>query len=248
MKILVCISHVPDTTSKINFINGDSEFDTNGVQYVINPNDEFGLTRAIWFQEQQGANVTVVNVGTAETEPTLRKALAIGANEAIRVNAPATDGFFVAKQLAEVIKTGNYDLVICGKESLDYNGGMVPGMLSALLGYNFVNSCTELTVEGTSAKASREIDGGKELLSTTLPLIVGGQKGLVEEKDLRIPNMRGIMTARTKVLTVLEPIEASVETKAVKFEKPAPKSAVKLFAADDLDALINALHNEAKVI
>lgn len=248
MKILVCISHVPDTTSKINFVNDDTEFDTNGVQYVINPNDEFGLTRAIWFQEQQAATVTVVNVGTSETEPTLRKALAIGANDAIRVNAAATDGFFVAKQLAEVVKTGNYDLIICGKESLDYNGGMVPGMLAGLLGYNFVNSCTELTIDGISAKASREIDGGKEKVSTTLPLIVGGQKGLVEEKDLRIPNMRGIMTARTKVLTVLEPVTASIETKAVKFEKPAPRSAVKLFAADDLDGLINALHNEAKVI
>ena len=165
MKILVCISHVPDTTSKINFTNGDSEFDTNGVQFVINPNDEFGLTRAIWFQEQQGATVTVVNVGNADTEPTLRKALAIGANEAIRVNAVATDGFFVAKQLAEVVKAGNYDLVICGKESLDYNGGMVPGMLAGLLNYNFVNSCIELTVDGNDAKASREIDGGKELIA-----------------------------------------------------------------------------------
>lgn len=248
MKILVCISHVPDTTSKINFTNGDSEFDTNGVQFVINPNDEFGLTRAIWFQEQQGANVTVVNVGAPDTEPTLRKALAIGANEAIRVNANPTEGFFVAKQLAEVIKNGGYDLVIAGKESLDYNGGMVPGMLAGLLGYNFVNSCIELTVDGTSAKASREIDGGKEIVSTSLPLIIGAQKGLVEEKDLRIPNMRGIMTARTKVLTVLEPVSANIETKAVKFEKPAPKSAVKLFSADDLDGLISALHNEAKVI
>ncbi|WP_298221601.1 electron transfer flavoprotein subunit beta/FixA family protein [Flavobacterium sp.] len=248
MKILVCISHVPDTTSKINFTNGDSEFDTNGVQFVINPNDEFGLTRAIWFQEQQGANVTVVNVGGPDTEPTLRKALAIGANEAIRVNANPTDGFFVAKQLAEVIKNGGYDLIIAGKESLDYNGGMVPGMLAGLLGYNFVNSCIEVKVDGTSATASREIDGGKEIVSTSLPLIIGGQKGLVEEKDLRIPNMRGIMTARTKVLTVLEPVAANTETKAVKFEKPAPKSAVKLFSADDLDGLVNALHNEAKVI
>ncbi len=248
MKILVCISHVPDTTSKINFIDNDSQFDTNGVQYVINPNDEFGLTRAIWFQEQQGANVTVVNVGGPETEPTLRKALAIGANEAIRVNATAIDGFYVAKQLAEVIKTGNYDLVIAGKESLDYNGGMVPGMIAGLLGYNFVNSCTELTIDGSSAKASREIDGGKELVSTSLPLIIGGQKGLVEEKDLRIPNMRGIMTARTKALTVLEPVAANAETKAIKFEKPAPKSAVKLINADNLDELINLLHNEAKVI
>lgn len=248
MKILVCISHVPDTTSKINFTDNDTIFDTNGVSYVINPNDEFGLTRAIWFQEQQGANVTVVNVGGPETEPTLRKALAIGANEAIRVNAQATDGFFVAKQLAEVIKNGGYDLVIAGKESLDYNGGMVPGMLAGLLSYNFLNSCTELTIDGNNAIASREIDGGKETVATTLPLIIGGQKGLVEEKDLRIPNMRGIMTARTKVLTVLEPIAANAETKAIKFEKPAAKSAVKLVSADNLDELINLLHNEAKVI
>jgi len=248
MKILVCISHVPDTTSKINFTNGDSQFDTNGVSFVINPNDEFGLTRAIWFQEQQGANVTVVNVGGPETEPTLRKALAIGANDAIRVNANPTDSFFVAKQLAEVIKNGGYDLVIAGKESLDYNGGMVPGMIAGILGSNFLNSCTEITVDGTNVKAIREIDGGRETISTTLPLIIGGQKGLVEEKDLRIPNMRGIMTARTKPLVVVEAVDASINTKAVKFEKPAPKSAVKLVAADNLDELINLLHNEAKVI
>ena len=248
MKILVCISHVPDTTSKINFTNGDAEFDTNGVQYVINPNDEFGLTRAIWFQEQQGANVTVVNVGGPDTEPTLRKALAIGANEAIRVNANPTDGFFVATQLAEVIRNGGYDLVIAGKESLDYNGGMVPGMIAALTGANFVNGCIGLTVEGNNVKAVREIDGGKETVSASLPLIIGGQKGLVEEKDLRIPNMRGIMTARTKALQVLEPVSADNKTKAVKFEKPAPKSAVKLFTVDNLDGLVEALHSEAKVI
>ena len=248
MKILVCISHVPDTTSRINFINNDSQFDTLGVQFVINPNDEFGLTRAIWFQEQQAALVTVVCVGGVETEPTLRKALAIGANDAIRVNANPTDGFFVAKQLAEVIKNGGYDIVIAGKESLDYNGGMVPGMIAGILGYNFINSCIDLVVDGTNVTAVREIDGGKETLSTTLPIIIGGQKGLVEEKDIRIPNMRGIMTAKTKVLTVVEPVDASVNTKAVKFEKPASKSAVKLIAADDIDELISLLHNEAKVI
>ncbi len=248
MKILVCISHVPDTTSKINFTNDDSQFDTNGVQFVINPNDEFGLTRAIWFQEQQGATITVVNVGGPETEPTLRKALAIGANDAIRINANPTDSFFVAKQLAEVIKNGGYDIIIAGKESLDYNGGMVPGMIAGILGYNFLNSCTDLIVEGTNVKAIREIDGGKETISTTLPIIIGGQKGLVEEKDLRIPNMRGIMTARSKTLTVVEPVDASINTKAVKFEKPAPKSAVKLISADNIDELINLLHNEAKVI
>lgn len=239
---------MPDTTSKINFTNGDTEFDTNGVQFVINPNDEFGLTKAVHFKEQQAATVTVVNVGLADSEATLRKALAIGADDAIRVNANATDGMFVAKQLAEVAKQGNYDLIIAGKESLDYNGGMVPGMLSALLDYNFVNSCIGLSVDGNNATAQREIDGGKETLSATLPLIVGGQKGLVEEKDLRIPNMRGIMQARTKVITVLEPTNNETATKAIKFEKPAAKSAVKLISADNLDELVNLLHNEAKVI
>lgn len=248
MKILVCISHVPDTTSKINFTNNDTEFDTNGVQFVINPNDEFGLTKAVILKEQQGASVTVVNVGGTDAEATLRKALAIGADEAIRINANPTDGMFVAKQLAEAVKQGGYDLIIAGKESLDYNGGMVPGMLAGILNYNFVNSCTGLEIDGSNAKVIREIDGGKETLSTSLPLIIGGQKGLVEEKDLRIPNMRGIMMARSKALTVNEPTNDNNATKAVKFEKPAPKSAVKLVSADNLDELVNLLHNEAKVI
>lgn len=156
--------------------------------------------------------------------------------------------FFVAKQLAQVIQTGGYDLIIAGKESLDYNGGMVPGMIASLLDYNFINSCVGLTVDGASATASREIDGGKEILSSSLPLIIGGQKGLVEEKDLKIPNMRGIMTARTKALTILEPVHADAKTKSIQFEKPAAKSAVKLVDADNLDELINLLHNEAKVI
>ena len=248
MKILVCISHVPDTTSKINFSDGDTKFDTNGVQFVINPNDEFGLTRAMWFKEKQGANVTVVNVGGVETEPTLRKALAIGADAAIRVNTVATDGFSVAKQLAHVVKEGGYDLIIAGRESIDYNGGMVPGMIAGLTNSNFVNNCINLEIDGTSVKAVREIDGGKETVSTALPLVIGGQKGLVEESDLRIPNMRGIMMARQKPLTVLEPVDASNETSSLKFEKPAPKGAVKLVSADNLDELISLLHNEAKVI
>jgi|SRR5690606_12048757 electron transfer flavoprotein beta subunit len=248
MKILVCISHVPDTTSKINFTDGDTKFDTNGVQYVINPNDEFGLTRAMWFKEKQGATVDVVNVGGADTEPTLRKALAIGADSAIRVNTPATDGFAVAKQLANVVKSGGYDLVIAGRESIDYNGGMVPGMLAELTGANFVTNCISLEVDGTKAKAVREIDGGKETVSTSLPLVIGGQKGLVEESDLRIPNMRGIMMARQKPLTIVEPVDATKETASVKFEKPAPKGSVKLVAADNLDELVSLLHNEAKVI
>ncbi|MBK5213581.1 MAG: electron transfer flavoprotein subunit beta/FixA family protein [Flavobacteriaceae bacterium] len=246
MKILVCISHVPDTTSKINFTDGDTKFDTNGVQFVINPNDEFGLTRAMWFKEKQSATVHVINVGGPETEPTLRKALAIGADEAIRVNTPATDGFSVAKQLANVAKDGGYDLIICGRESIDYNGGMVPGMLAKLIGVNFVNTCIGLEVEGDKAIAIREIDGGKETLKTSLPLVIGGQKGIVQESDLRIPNMRGIMQARTKPLNVKEPVASNAETSTVSFEKPAPRGAVKL--VDNVDELINLLHNEAKVI
>jgi electron transfer flavoprotein beta subunit len=237
---------VPDTTSKINFTDGDTKFDTNGVQFVINPNDEFGLTRAMWFKEKQAAVVHVASVGGPETEPTLRKALAIGADEAIRVNAVATDGFSVAKQLANVIKDGGYDLIIAGRESIDYNGGIVPGMIAKLTGSNFVNTCISLEVTGNEATAIREIDGGKETLSTSLPLVIGRQKGLVEESDLRIPNMRGIMQARSKPLTVREPIVLSAATKALCFEKPEPKGAVKLVT--NVDDLIDLLHTEAKVI
>jgi len=248
MKILVCISHVPDTTSKINFTDNDTMFDTNGVQFVINPYDEFSLTRAMWFKEKQGASVTVVNVGNATTEPTLRKALAIGADDAIRVNAEATDGFFVAKQLSEVVKNGGYDLVLAGKESIDYNGGMVPGMLASLVDFNFVNACTGMEIEDITATLSREIDGGSEKLSADLPLVVAGQKGLVEEKDLRIPNMRGIMMARKKPLSIVEPVDTKVATSIESFVKPEAKGTVKLVDADNIDELINLLHNEAKVI
>ena len=246
MKILVCISHVPDTTSKINFTDNDTKFDTNGVQYVINPYDEFTLTRAMWFKEKQGASVTVVNVGGASTEPTLRKALAIGADDAIRVNAEPTDGLMVAKELAEVVKNGGYDLVLAGKESADYNGQMVPGMLASLADFNFVNACVGVEVEGSNVTLIREIDGGEEKVSSTLPMVIAGQKGLVEEKDLRIPNMRGIMMARKKPLAVVEPTGAAASTTTQNFEKPADKGAVKL--VDNVDALIDLLHNEAKAI
>ncbi|MCD8448589.1 electron transfer flavoprotein subunit beta/FixA family protein [Tenacibaculum dicentrarchi] len=245
MKILVCISHVPDTTSKINFTDNDTKFDTNGVQYVINPYDEFSLTRAMWFKEKQGASVTVVNVGEASAEPTLRKALAIGADNAIRVNAVPTDGFMVAKELAEVVKNGEYDLVLAGKESADYNGQMVPGMLAALLDFNFVNSCVGVEIEGTNVTLNREIDGGEEKVSSVLPMVIAGQK-MVEEKDLRIPNMRGIMMARKKPLSVVEATGAVASTVTKNFEKPVAKGAVKL--VDTVDALIDLLHKEAKAI
>lgn len=248
MKILVCISHVPDTTSKINFTANNLKFDSSGVQFVINPNDEFGLTRAMWFKERQGASVDVVNVGGPETEPTLRKALAIGADAAIRIDTPALDGYAVASELSRIAKEGGYDLIIAGRESIDYNGGVVPGMIAAFIGASFVNNCIALELSGSNATAVREIDGGKETLSTSLPLVIGAQKGLVEESDLKIPNMRGIMMARKKPLTVVESTNTEQKTRSVSYEKPPAKSAIKMVDAENIDELISLLHNEAKVL
>lgn len=248
MNILVCVSHVPDTTSKINFVENDTQFDTNGVQFIINPNDEFGLTRAIWFKEKQGAQIHVIHVGTASADPTLRKCLAIGADKAYRIDTPATDGMAVAKELAAFVTDNPYDIIIAGRESIDYNGAMVPGMLAALLDIAFVPNCVGLQVDGNNAIAEREIDGGREKLKATLPLVVGCQKGLVEESDLKIPNIRGIMQARQKPLDVITPEGFENITKVVLFEKPAPKADVKLVPADDIDLLIELLQKEANVI
>ena len=248
MKILVCISSVPDTTSKINFTADKSAFDKNGIQWVINPLDEFALTKAIQLQTSQGATVTVINVGGAETEPVIRKALAIGANDAVRVNVEPKDSFSTAKEIAAVAQNGGYDLILCGKESIDYNGGSVPGMVAQLLGKSFVNASVGLEVDGSSAKVSREIEGGKETISVNLPAVIAGQKGLVDEKELIIPNMRGIMSARTKTLQVVEPTSSEVKVQSVSFDSVPPRAAVKLVSADNLDELVKLLHEEAKVI
>jgi electron transfer flavoprotein beta subunit len=248
MKILVCISHVPDTTSKINFTNNNTAFDTTGVQFIINPYDEFGLTRALWIKEKQGGTVTVVNVGTNVTEPTLRKSLAIGADDAIRIDAEPADGFFVAKQLAALVEENAYDIVICGQESIDYNGGQVGGMLASILNWPFVSPCTGLELDGTTATVTREIDGGKETSKAELPIVIAGKKGLVEERDLRIPNMRGIMTARTKPLAVRPAIDAAKHVSVLSFSKPAAKAAVKLVDKDNVAELVRLLHEEAKAI
>lgn len=248
MKILVCISSVPDTTSKINFTADKSAFDKNGIQWVINPYDEFALTKAVKLQESQGATVTIATVGDAATEAVMRKALAIGANDAIRVNAEPQDSITVAKELAKIVEEGSYDLVLCGKESIDYNGAAVPAMIAQLLNRPFVNACVGLEVNGTEATAVREIEGGKETLSVKLPAVIAGQKGMVEEKDLIIPNMRGIMSARTKPLTVKEPTETDVKVSAVSFDAVQARAQVKLVSADNLDELVRLLHEEAKVI
>ena len=202
----------------------------------------------MWFKEKQGASVTVVNVGNSSSEVTLRKALAIGADDAIRIDRMPSDGMSVAKEIIAVAKNQKFDLILAGKESSDYNGQMVPGMIAALLDFNFINGCVKLEVEGTKVMATREIDGGNESLQTALPLVIGGQKGIVEESDLRIPNMRGIMMARKKPLRVIEPIGSENTTVSQYFEKPPEKGPVKLVDSDNIDGLIDLLHNEAKVI
>ncbi|MFA9290046.1 MAG: electron transfer flavoprotein beta subunit/FixA family protein [Solirubrobacteraceae bacterium] len=248
MKILVCISSVPDTTAKIEFTNGGTELDKNGVQFVINPYDEFCLTRAIWFQEKQGAKITILTIGDVSVEPVMRKALAIGADDAIRVNADPKDSLFVAKQIAKVAKEGEFDIILAGKESIDYNGGAVPGMVAALLGYGFVNACIGLEIDAANVTALREIDGGKESIKTQLPIVIAGQKGIVEESELKIPNMRGIMQARTKSLSVVEPEATEQKIKLVGFTKPASRSAVKLVDPNNIKELVRMLREEAKAI
>lgn len=248
MKILVCISSVPDTTSKINFTADKSAFDKTGIQWVINPLDEFALTKAVKLQEAQGATVTVLNVGETITEPVIRKALAIGANDAIRINADPKDSYSVAKEIANLAQNGGYDLILCGKESIDYNGGSVPGMVAQLLNQPFVNACVGLEINGAEATAVREIEGGKEKISVKLPAVIAGQKGLVDEKELIIPNMRGIMSARTKALQVQEPTSSEVKVEGVSFDAVPQRAAVKMVTPDNLDELVRLLHEEAKVI
>jgi len=248
MDILVCISHVPDTTAKINFTADSSVLDATGVQFVINPYDEFGLTKALHIKEAQGGTITVLNVGGPETEPTLRKALAIGADKAVRINATPTDAITVAQNIKNHISANAYDLIICGQESIDYNGQQVPAMVAALMNYPFVNACVGLELDGSTAKTKAEIDGGHASYSNALPMVIGGKKGLVEEKDLRIPNMRGIMSARSKPLSVEEAIGGDAPTKAVSFEKPAAKAAVKMVDADNVEELVRLLNEEAKAI
>ena len=245
MNILVCITHVPDTTSRIAFTNDNTEFDKNGVQFIIGPYDDYALARAVELKEQNGGKITVLNVGEADSDPTIRKALAIGADEAIRVNAFPSDSFFVANQIAEVAKQGEYDLILMGRESIDFNGGMVHGMVGELLGLPSFSPVMQLDIEGGSAKLTREIEGGKEKLEVALPFVAGCQEPIAEWK---IPNMRGIMSARTKPLNVVEPSDNTAHTSISAYELPPAKGAVRMINADNVQELVDLLKNEAKVI
>ncbi|WP_109829863.1 electron transfer flavoprotein subunit beta/FixA family protein [Reichenbachiella versicolor] len=245
MKILVCITHVPDTTSRIAFTEDDTQFDKTGVQFIIGPYDDYALARAVELKEQLGGTITALNVGEAETEPTIRKALAIGADDAIRVNAIPTDSFFVANEIATIAKEGQYDLILMGRESIDFNSGVVHSMVGEILGIPSISPVMTLDIEDATAKMTREIEGGKESIQAELPLVLGCQEPIAEWK---IPNMRGIMTARTKPLEVKEPSANTTKTEFKNYELPPEKGAVKMIDADNVSELVDLLKNEAKVI
>lgn len=245
MNILVCITHVPDTTSKITFTENDTKLNTSGVQFIIGPYDDYALARAIELKEANNGKVTVLNVGEADTEPTIRKALAIGADEAIRINAFPSDSNFVAEEIAKVAKEGNYDVILMGRESIDFNGGQVHGMVGELLGIPSVSPVMKLDIEGGKAKMAREIEGGKEYIEVNLPFVAGCQEPIAEWK---IPNMRGIMSARTKPLKVVEPSTSANLSQVLKYELPPAKGNVKMIDADNVEELVRLLRDEAKVL
>jgi electron transfer flavoprotein beta subunit len=249
MKILVCISNVPDTTTKVKFVENNKKLDVNGVQWVINPWDELSLTRALELKDIASngiTSVTVAHVGTAGAEPTIRKALAIGADDAVRVNAEPSDAYYVAAQLAEVVKNEKYDIILCGIESSDHNGSNVGGMLAEFLAYPSVSAVSEIEIKDGKADINREIDGGKELVTVPMPFVAIVQKGIAKEP--RIAAMRGIMMARTKPIKVVEPVAADQLTELVSFEMPTPRAACKFIDAGNAKQLIELLQNEAKII
>jgi electron transfer flavoprotein beta subunit len=247
MKILVCISKTPDTTAKIAFTDNNTKFAADGVQWIINPYDEwYALVRAIELKEKDtSTTIHLVTVGGADTEPIIRKALALGGDEAIRVNADSHDSFYIASQIAEIAKQGAYDLIFTGKETIDYNGSSIGGMVAELLDMPYISLAVKFDLNGTTATVTREIEGGEEVCEVALPVVVSCQKGVAEA---RIPNMRGIMAARTKPLKVTEPKATDALTGIVSFELPPAKAGVKLVSPDTPEELVRLLHEEAKII
>jgi len=247
MKVLVCISKVPDTTSKITFTDNNTRFNEDGVTFIMNPTDEwYALVRAIEVKEAQGGSVTVVNVGGANNDQIIRKALAIGADDAVRIDADPTDAYFVAAQIAEYAKSEGFDIVFTGKETIDYNGSVMGGLLAEFLDLPYISLVTKMDIAGTAATLEREVEGGKEILEANLPIVISANKDLAEQ---RIPNMRGIMGARKKPLNVLPAFGGiTAPTSVVEYLAPVPRTEVKLVDADNVAELARLLHEEAKVI
>lgn len=245
MKVLVCISNVPDTTAKITFTNNNTEFSSAGVQFILNPYDEIALARAIGFCEGGKGTVTVINVGEVNAEPTIRKALAIGADDAVRINAAPHDAYFVAYNIAEYARDKGFDMILTGRESIDYNGSQVASMLGEFLKIPSVSIIKKLDFDGSIATIEREIESGKEVITVPAPFTAGCAEGVSEP---RIPNMRGIMSARTKELKVIEPVQSEKLSEIVKYDSPAPRGSVKMISPDEINKLVELLHTEAKVI
>ena len=249
MRILICLSNVPDTTTKVKFKDNNTVLDKTGIQWIINPWDELALTRALELKESPNSaveKVTVVTVGLQDAEATIRKALAIGADDAIRIDAEPVDAFFVATQIAEVIKIDMYDIILCGIESSDYNGSIVGGMLAEFLNIPSVSAVSALNIKGEDITLNREIDGGKEIISISAPFVAIVQKGISIEP--RIASMRGIIMAKKKPLSVVQPVEAEALTENIEFKLPEPKAACKMISPDNVKELVELLKNEAKVI
>ncbi len=247
MKILVCISKVPDTTSKISFVDNNTKFNEDKIQFIINPYDEwYALVRALEIKETLGGTVTVISVGAADVEQTaLRKALAIGADDAVRIDALPSESYFTAKQIAEYAKQNNYDLVLTGKETIDYNGSEVGGMIAEFLDLPYISHASKLDIVDGKAVWEVDIIGGKEVITTNFPCVASAAKGMAEA---RIANMKGIMAARTKTLTVVPAIPINALTQVVEYTLPPAKSACKMITTDNMVELVNLLHTEAKVI
>jgi electron transfer flavoprotein beta subunit len=247
MKILVCISKTPDTTAKIAFTDNNTKFAEAGVQWILNPYDEwYSLVRAIELKEADASTVIhLITVGGADAEPIIRKALALGGDEAIRINTQPLESYQVAAQIAETAKAGGYDIIFTGKETIDYNGGAVGGMIAEILDLPYVAQATSFQLNGTTATIKRDIEGGEETIEVSLPVVVSTQKGVAEA---RIPNMRGIMAARTKPLKVVEPAAIEPLSTFTEFGLPPAKAGVKLVPADNVEELVKLLHEEARAI
>jgi electron transfer flavoprotein beta subunit len=246
MKILVCISKAPDTTTKIAFTDNNTKFNQDKVNWIINPYDEwYALVRALELKETLGGTVTVINVGLADNEAIIRKAFAIGADNGVRIDIDPTDAYLVAANIAQYAQANAFDLILTGKETIDYNSAQIGGFIAGILDYTYISLATKLDVAGNIATIEREIEAGKEICEATLPLVVSCQKGMAEA---RIPNMKGIMGARTKPLEVLKANDAEALTSVINYEMPPEKSGCKYISVDNVDELVKLLHEEAKVI
>ncbi len=246
MKLLVCISKAPDTTSKISFTDNDTKFNENGVQYIINPYDEwYALVRALELKEAHGGSVTIITVGTASDDSVIRKALAIGADDAVRIDLDPQDAFSVAREVAHYAKDKGFDIVFTGKETIDYNGSQVGAMIAELLDIPYLSLASKLDISGNTATAQLDAKGGKQVVEVSTPFAISAAKGMAEQ---RIPNMRGIMAARTKPLQVVPPSSSEALVSIKKYEMPPEKGACKIIDAENMGELVSLLHNEAKVI